>query len=326
MEKKELKLGRLVVSSSPHIEEDDHIIRRMWATFIALLPVGFAGVYIFGIHSLYVILVSLAAAALTEIACQKMQRRKVTASDGSALICGLLLAYNLPPDVPVWIPILGTVFAVGVGKHLFGGLGFNIFNPALVGRAFLMTSWPTHMTSWTNPRFAIDAVSSATPLTILKEKGVFSISELPLNYWDLFIGNRGGCIGEVCVIALLVGAAYLLYKQYISWQTPISFILTTGFLSWVFSGSRLFSGDFLLSILSGGLILGAFFMATDYVTGPLTKKGKLIFGLGCGLITFLIRKYGGYPEGVSYAILTMNAFVPTIDRFCRLKPYGFKRG
>lgn len=324
MERQKLKISNLVVSCSPHIEVGDHIIRRMWVTFIALLPAGFAGVYIFGIYSAYVVMASLITALITEALCQRIAGKKITLLDGSALICGLLLAYNLPPGVPLWIAVIGSAFAVIVGKHLFGGLGFNIFNPALVGRAFLMVSWPGYMTSWTNSRFSIDALSTATPLTLLKGKGIFDISGLSLNYWDLFVGNRGGCIGEVCILALLIGAVFLLVKGYISWQTPTSFIMTTAVFTWAFGADKLFSGDPILAILSGGLMLGAFFMATDYVTGPLTRRGKLVFGFGCGLITFLIRKWGGYPEGVSYAILTMNAFVPAIDRFIKLRPYGLK--
>lgn len=313
----------LIVSCSPHIEINDHIVRRMWATFFVLLPAGLAGIYIFGLQSLYIIIVSLISALIAEWVSQKLQGRKVSITDGSALITGLLLAYNLPPGAPLWIAIVGTVFAVVVGKHLFGGLGFNIFNPALIGRAFLVASWPQYMTTWSSPRWQLDAVTTATPLGIIKENLSVTNYQLP-NYWDLFIGNRGGCIGEVCVAALLVGGIYLIAKKYISWQIPASFIASLGLFSWIFSRVW-FQGDFLFSILAGGLILGAFFMATDYVTAPLTKKGKVIFGVGCGFLTFVIRKWGSYPEGVSYAILMMNAVTPMIDRFGRPKKYGWKR-
>lgn len=311
----------LTVTHAPHIEINDHIVRRMWSTFFALIPAGLAGVYIFGIKSFYIILVSIITALITEWIFQKLQGKPTTILDGSAMITGLLLAYNLPPTVPLWIAAVGTFFAVAIGKQLFGGLGFNIFNPALVGRAFLMASWPKYMTTWQNPRWQVDSITSATPLGIIKEKLSY---QLP-TYWDLFMGNHGGCIGEVCIIALLIGGIYLIVKQYISWQIPASFIITLGLFSGIFSKEGLFKGDFLFSILAGGVILGAFFMATDYVTAPLTKKGKIIFGIGCGLLTFVIRRWGGYPEGVSYAILMMNAVTPIIDRFSRPKKYGWKK-
>ncbi|MFH1655085.1 MAG: RnfABCDGE type electron transport complex subunit D [Candidatus Omnitrophota bacterium] len=315
MQNQELNQNNLLVSSSPHIQTDDHIVRRMWAVLFALIPAGIAGVYIFGISSLYVICISVLTALVTEWSIQKLRGRNITILDGSALITGLLVSYNLSPNVPFWIPIVGSFVAVTIGKLLFGGLGSNIFNPALVGRVFLMASWPRYMTTWTNPRWQVDAVTTATPLGIVREKLSYSLP----SYWDLFIGNRGGCIGEVCIVALLIGALYLLIKKYISWRIPFSFIITVGILNW------LLKGDFLFSILAGGLILGAFFMATDYVTAPLTKKGKWIFGFGCGLITFVIRKWGGYPEGVSYAILMMNAATPIIDRFSRPRKYGGKK-
>lgn len=324
MPNQDLKLNNLVVSSGPHIQiEGDHILKRMWATLIALIPAGIAGVYIFGLYSLNVIAVSVITAVICESVFQKIFRKKNTILDGSAIITGLLLAYNLPPTAPLWMVALGSFFAVVVGKQLFGGLGFNIFNPALVGRAFLMASWPKYMTYWSNPRWQIDAVTTATPLGIVKEKLSY---QLP-TYWDLFIGNRGGCIGEVCIVALLIGGIYLLYKRYISWQIPVYYLLTVAILSFVLMGNKLFAGDVLFALLSGGLVLGAFFMATDYVSAPISIKGKTIFAVGCGLLTVVIRKWGGYPEGVSYAILMMNAATPIIDRFARPKKYGAqKRG
>ncbi len=317
----ELKLNNLEVSCSPHVEVNDHIIRRMWQTFFALIPAGIAGIFIFGLSSLYVICVSIITALITEWFFQRLQGKSPTILDGSAVITGLLLAYNLPPGVPLWVAAAGSFFSVAVAKQLFGGLGFNIFNPALAGRAFLMASWPKYMTTWFNPRWQIDAVTTATPLGIIKEKLTYALP----NYWDLFIGNHAGCIGEVCVVALVFGGIYLIVKQYISWQIPLTFIATLGLFSWIFSNQGLFKGDFLFSILAGGVVLGAFFMATDYVTAPLAKKGKVIFGIGCGILTFVIRKWGGYPEGVSYSILMMNAATPLIDRFSRPKKYGFKK-
>jgi len=316
----ELK-DNLVVCSGPHIEADDHIVRRMWATLLALLPAGAAGVYIFGIKAFNVICVSVVSAVVTEWVFQKIRKRKATILDGSAVITGLLLGYNLSSGAPLWMAAAGSFFSVAIGKQVFGGLGFNIFNPALVGRAFLMASWPKYMTAWVNPRWQADAITSATPLGIIKEKLNYSLP----TYWDMFLGNRGGCIGEVCIIALLLGGAYLLIKKYISWQIPFSFIVTLGLFSWIFSREGLFKGDFLFAILAGGAVLGALFMATDYVTAPLTKKGKIIFGIGCGLLTFVIRRWGGYPEGVSYAILMMNAATPVIDRFSRPKKYGWQK-
>jgi len=324
MPRPELK-NNLVVTCSPHICVDDHIVRRMWVTFFALIPAGLTGIYIFGLKAFYVTLVSILSALITEAVLQKLQGKKVTLVDGSAMITGLLLAYNLPPGVPLWIPAIGSFFAVAIGKQLFGGLGFNIFNPALAGRAFLMASWPKYMASWSNPRWQVDAISTATPLMLLKEKGLHAISEIGFTYKDLFLGNRGGCIGEVCILALLLGAAYLLIKQYITWHVPFSYLLTFGILGWIFMGNGMFKGDVLLQLLSGGIILGAFFMATDYVTAPITKKGKIVFGMGCGLLNFVIRKWGGYPEGTSYAILMMNAATPIIDRFCRPKKFGSKK-
>jgi electron transport complex protein RnfD len=313
--------GSLVVCCSPHVEANDHIVRRMWATFFALLPAGVAGVYIFGIRAFHIICVCVISALVTEWLFQKLRRKKVTILDGSAIITGLLLGYNLSSGVPLWLAAVGSFFSIAIGKQIFGGLGFNIFNPALVGRAFLMASWPKYMTTWVNPRWQVDAITTATPLGIIKEKLNYNLP----SYWDLFIGNRGGCMGEVCVVALLIGGIYLLIKQYISWHVPVSFIITLGLFSGIFSNNGLFKGDFLFSILAGGVVLGALFMATDYVTAPLTQKGKIIFGIGCGLLTFVIRRWGGYPEGVSYAILMMNAATPIIDRFSRPRKYGYKK-
>ncbi|RJP29645.1 MAG: RnfABCDGE type electron transport complex subunit D [Candidatus Omnitrophota bacterium] len=315
--------NRLIVSTSPHLRGDDNTSKIMWAVCFALLPSGIASVAIFGISALKVIVASVLSCVITEAAVQKMTKRKVSVSDGSAFLTGLLLAYNLSSSVPLWLPVVGGMFAIIICKQFFGGLGKNIFNPALAARAFLLASWPKHMTSFVKP-FDIDAVTSATPLAMLKEAKVDSFSQLGLSYLDLFIGNRGGCLGEVCIIALLIGAAYLLWKGYIWWHTPASFISTVALLSFLFSPQGFMKGDILFSIISGGLILGAFFMATDYVTTPLTSKGQLIFGFGCGVITFIIRRFGGYPEGVSYSILIMNAAVPLIDRYVRPRIYGVK--
>ena len=310
--------NRLVVSPSPHIQDKGvSIARIMWTVVLSLVPCGAVGVFIFGPSALWVITLAVAASVVTESAWQLFTKTKVTVTDGSAVITGLLLAYNLPPHVPFWLPIAGSVFSIAIGKLVFGGLGQNIFNPALAGRVFLMASWPHYMTNFTAP-LNYDALTQATPLAILKEG-----KALPhVSYWDLFIGNRGGCIGEVCIFALVLGAAYLLYKGYISWHIPGSYILSFALFMYVFGPKGLFSGDWVFHVLSGGLVLGAFFMATDYVTSPLTYKGHIIFGAGCGLLTAVIRIWGGYPEGVSYAILMMNAATPFIDRYTRNRVYG----
>lgn len=312
----------LIVSPWSHIKTVESTKRIMYSVILALLPAGIAGIYIFGIKTLYIMCISIITAIITEAAIELLRKKQVTISDGTAFITGLLLAYNLPPNVPLWLPAVGAAFGIIIGKQAFGGLGFNIFNPALIGRVFLMTSWPVYMTNWSLPRWQPDTLSTATPLAILKQKYSLPVA----GYWDLLIGNRGGCIGEVCIFALLLGAAFLLIRGYIWWHTPFTYIISVGILSWVFLGKNgLFSGDGLFYILTGGLVLGAFFMATDYVTGPLTAKGQIIFGLGCGIITFAIRKWAGYPEGVSYSILIMNAATPIIDRHTRPRTLGSKK-
>lgn len=314
--------SKFIVSISPHILGEKSIPKIMWRVFFSLLPAGVFGIFIFGIKCLWIILLSLITAILTEAAIQSLTKRKITILDGSASLTGLLLAYNLPPTVPLWIPIVGSFFAIAIAKQTFGGLGRNIFNPALAGRAFLMASFPHLMTRF-SPPFSLDAKTSATVLTLIKDGKINHFLEAGLSYLDLFFGNRAGCIGEVAVFALLLGASYLLYQRIISLHIPLSFILSLAILSWIFDRQGFFRGDILFSVLSGGVILGAFFMATDYVTSPLTKKGKIIFGIGCGFLTFIIRRWGGYPEGVSYSILIMNAFSPLIDRIVKVKRYGY---
>lgn len=308
------------INSSPHIHSGKSVKGVMWAVTFALIPAGLWGVWAFGIRALYLIIASIITCLVTEAAILKLRKKPQSINDGSALLTGLLLAYNVSPDLPVWAICIGAFFAIAVVKQAFGGLGRNIFNPALAGRAFLMASWPTYMVTFKNPRWQLDALTSATPLTNIKHDFGFPVP----SHLDLLIGNRGGCIGEVCAIALILGAVYLLYKRYIELRIPISFIATVGFLSWAFMGEGLFKGDWIFYILSGGLILGAFYMATDYVTSPITKKGKIIFGVFCGILTFAIRKWGGYPEGVCYAILIMNAAVPLIERHTRPERFGGK--
>ncbi|PIP19034.1 MAG: Na+-transporting NADH:ubiquinone oxidoreductase subunit D [Candidatus Omnitrophica bacterium CG08_land_8_20_14_0_20_41_16] len=311
--------NNLFVNTSPHLHRKESVSKIMWMVVLSLVPSGIAAAYIFGLSALRVITLGVISAVVSEMFLQLAAKRKVTILDGSAVLTGLLLAYNLPAHVPFWLPIAGSVFAIAIGKQIFGGLGQNIFNPALVGRVFLMASWPKYMVAFTQP-MNYDAITSATPLAILKEGR--ALEKIP--YLNLFLGNRGGCIGEVCILALLIGAAFLLIKGYISWHIPASYILTVGLFTYIFGAKALFSGDWLFHILSGGLILGAFFMATDYVTSPLTAKGQVVFGIGCGLITAIIRLWGGYPEGVSYAILMMNAATPIIDRYTKNRVYGAK--
>jgi len=310
------------VSIAPHIKSKNSTKKIMWTVIFSLIPAGAAGVFIFGIKALSIIVASVLAALITEVVILALRRKEITIWDGSAVLTGLLLAYNLPPNVPLWMPVVGSFFAIAIGKQIFGGLGHNIFNPALVGRAFLMVSWPVYMTTWQHPRWQVDAVTAATPLAAFKQNGLDFLKDV--SHWDLFIGNKGGCLGEICIIALLLGAAYLFFKRYITWHIPITYILTVGIASWIFNGQKgLFTGDILFFILSGGLVLGAFFMATDYVTGPLSTKGKFIFAIGCGLLTFIIRRFSGYPEGVSYSILIMNAAVPIIDKYTHPKWFGW---
>ncbi len=312
----------LVVSIGTHIKSRETTAKVMWHVVLALLPAGIAGVFIFGLHSLFITVSAILAAVVSEAVFVSMRRKAITIFDGSAVMTGLLLAYNLPPGVPLWMPAVGAAFAIIFGKQVFGGLGQNIFNPALIGRAFLMVSWPVYMTTWENPRWQVDAVTTATPLNFFKYARYDLLDKV--TYWDLFTGNRGGCIGEVCVVALLAGAAYLFWKKYITWHIPITYFATVALTSWMFNGHKgLFTGDALFFVMAGGLVLGAFFMATDYVTSPLTPRGKIIFGAGCGVLTFVIRKFAGYPEGVSYAILIMNATTPLIDKFAYPKWFGF---
>ncbi|MBI4982204.1 MAG: RnfABCDGE type electron transport complex subunit D [Candidatus Omnitrophica bacterium] len=310
---------RLIVAVSPHIHNKESVRKIMWLVSLSLVPAGAAGVIIFGWSAFWVIFWAVITAVVAEGILQLLTKKKVAILDGSAVLTGLLLAYNLPSNVPFWLPIVGSFFAIAIGKQVFGGLGQNIFNPALTGRVFLMACWPKYMTTFVNPGY--DAITGATPLAVLRHAKMAT----QFSYWDLLIGRHGGCIGEVCILALLIGAAFLFVRKYISWHIPITYILTVGLLTFIFGPNGYFSGDWMFHILTGGLILGAFFMATDYVTSPLTYKGQIIFGTGCGVITAVIRLWGGYPEGVSYAILMMNAATPIIDRFTKNRIYGTNR-
>ncbi|MCD5390917.1 RnfABCDGE type electron transport complex subunit D [candidate division NPL-UPA2 bacterium] len=297
----------------------------MWEVVLALGPTTLLGIYIFGWRALTIILTSTATAILTEAAIQKFCKKKVAVADGSAALTGLLLALNLPPGVPLWLAGIGGAMAIGLGKQVFGGLGNNPFNPALVGRVVLLISWPNLMTTWPKPTpglfRSVDVVTGATPLGLLKEGAAVATSQVSL--WDAFWGNIGGCIGEVSALALLIGAIFLFWRKHISWHIPIPFIATVVLVSgifWLLNPAKYVHP--LFHLLTGGLILGAFFMATDMVTSPVTRKGQIIFAVGCGLITVAIRLFSKSPEGVSFAILMMNGATPLIDRWTRLRKFG----
>lgn len=321
---------KLIVSIGPHMRAEDSTARIMWTVSAALLPATLMSVYYFGMPAVMVILVCIVTSLLSEAVVQWMLKKPVTLSDGSAFLTGLLLALNLPANAPLYIPFVGSFVAIVIAKQLFGGLGFNIFNPALVGRAFVLVSFAKIMTTYIAPAahfMALDAKTTATPLVLLKEEGMSKLLEIyhtkAALYQDLFLGNRAGSLGETSVIALLLGAAFLMMKRYITWHIPISFIATVGVLSWVFGGKEgLFSGDAIFNMMSGGLVLGAFYMATDYVTGPSVRNAQIVFGVACGILTVLIRLKGGYPEGVMFAILLMNCFAPLLDRGMKSAVFG----
>ena len=312
------------------MHDEESTAKIMWTVSGALIPAALMSVYYFGMPAVMVILVCLVTSLLAEAGMQWLLKRPITLSDGSAFLTGLLLALNLPANAPLYIPFVGSVVAIMIAKHLFGGLGYNIFNPALVGRAFVLVSFAKIMTTFVAPVttfMAVDAKTTATPLVILKEEGMARLLEIyhtkAALYQDLFVGNRAGSLGETSVVALLLGAAFLLMKRYITWHVPIPFIATVGILTWIFGGhDGLMTGDPLLHMMSGGLILGAFFMATDYVTGPSVRSAQIVFGICAGALTVLIRLKGGYPEGVMFAILLMNCFAPLLDRAMRSRVFG----
>lgn len=305
----------------------------MWSVSASLLPATVMGMYFFGPRAAITVALCIVTALFSEYLYQKALNKKITINDGSAFLTGLLLGMNLPASVPFYIPVVGSIVAVVITKQLFGGLGFNVFNPALIGRAFLLISFPKLMTIWTEPTAAFvqfDAKTTATPLGILKEEGVAKLMEVfsdKINlYTQLFVGHRAGSIGETSAIALLIGGAFLLYRGYISWHIPVSFLGTAAAMAWIFGAKgAFFAGDPIVHLMSGGMLLGAFFMATDYVTCPSVTKGQILFGAGCGFLTMLIRLKGGYPEGVMFAILIMNCFAPLIDRGFRTKVFGARK-
>ncbi|PIS29738.1 electron transporter RnfD [Candidatus Saganbacteria bacterium CG08_land_8_20_14_0_20_45_16] len=304
-----------LLSPAPHIRDNKSVTIIMCVVMLALLPATLGGVYFFGWSAAILVLLSVISAVATELVMNKMMKREVSIMDGSAALTGLLLALCVSPSLPYYQVVFGAIFAIIIGKQLFGGLGFNVFNPALVGRAFLAAAFPVHMTTWANA-FAyrgLDAVTQATPLAAMKFSGQGT------SYLALFYGNVGGCIGETSVLLLLLGGLYLLYKGIIDWRIPISYLGTVAVLSFVFKADPIFH------LLAGGLLLGAFFMATDYVTSPITAKGMWIFGIGAGILVVIIRLFSGLPEGVMYSILFMNAFVPLINRYTRPRILGRKK-
>lgn len=325
-----IEVGQLTVSASPHIRCDESISKIMWTVNATLAPAALFAVYRFGLKALVTMVLCIVAAVATEYLVQRWQDKPVTVSDGSAFLTGLLLGMNIPSTVPWYMPLLGSVVAIAIAKHTMGGLGYNIFNPALVGRAFLVASWPVAMTTWPEMASKVDGVTSATPLGILKlqgyEKLVAVFGDKLEMYKSLFIGTRSGSMGETSALLLILGGIYLIYRGYINWRVPVFMIGTVGALTWAFGGhAGLFSGDPILNMMSGGLILGAFFMATDMVTIPITVKGQVVFAVGAGALTVLIRLLGGYPEGVCYAILLMNSVTPLIDRLIKPEKYGAGR-
>ncbi|MGW8311808.1 MAG: RnfABCDGE type electron transport complex subunit D [Desulfuromonadales bacterium] len=320
---------QLYLSSSPHIHSGETTARVMRAVLYSLIPACGVAVYFFGMPALAVLLIATLGCVATEAVCQRLMGQPVTIADGSAAITGVLLALNLPPTSPWWLTLLGAVIAIAVGKQVYGGLGANPFNPALVARVVLLISFPVQMTTWSAPApvgSGLDLVTTATPLGAWKN-AVMLTGKLPESMQggtiDYFLGNMPGCIGEVSALALLLGAAYLFYRRILTWHIPTSFIGTVFLLAglfWLISPEKYPSPVF--HLLTGGLVLGAFYMATDMVTTPVSTRGMLLFGAGCGVLTVLIRLFGGYPEGVSFAILLMNGATPLIDRYLRPRTFG----
>ncbi len=310
-----------IVTSSPHLKQADGTSSVMLDVIIALIPTGLAAFFFFGLSALLVIATSVVSCVLAEYIWCRLIKKPDPTGDLSAIVTGLLLAYSLPPSTPLWIVIIGAVFSIIIVKQLFGGLGHNFMNPALCGRAFLLASWPAYLTEWTAPSFfGADAISTATPLASLNAG---DLSNLPA-ISDMFFGNIGGCIGETSAALILLGGLYLIIRKVISWRIPVFYMLTSFIMGFSFAGGAFIENITVgaMHIMTGGLLLGAVFMATDYTTSPVTPLGHIIMGIGCGLITSLIRMGGGYAEGVTYAILVMNAVTPLIDRYVHPRPFG----
>ncbi len=319
-------MSKLIVSLSPHVHSGDSVEKNMYGVCIALVPALLCSLWFFGLGAAIVLVTSVVSCVLFEWLISKyiLRRPGNSVTDGSAVLTGLLLGFNLPSNLPVWIVIVGALVAIGIGKMTFGGLGQNPFNPALVGRVFLLISFPVQMTSWPVPgqlTAYADAATGATPLALAAQG---RLDEIP-GASDLLLGNIGGSLGEVSAVALLLGFAFLLWRKIITWHIPVSILATVAVLSGVLYLAN--PADYmspLQTLLSGGLLLGSIFMATDYVTSPMTKKGQVVYGISIGVITLVIRYWGAYPEGMSFAILIMNAFTPLINTYCKPRRFGIK--
>ena len=331
-------MSNLIVSLSPHIHGNDSIKRNMYGVVIALLPALLVSFYYFGVGAAVVCITSVVSCVFFEWAINRylLRNRNLSVLDGSAVITGLLLGFNLPSNIPVWIVVIGSLVAIGIGKMTFGGLGCNPFNPALVGRCFLLVSFPAQMTSWPvagQQWHYMDAVTEATPLSIMKEAaktGDATVLEKLPDSLSMILGNNGaafggGSIGEVRALALLAGLAYMLWRNIITWHIPISILLTIFAFSGILHIVDSSYADPMTVLFSGGVMLGAIFMATDYVTSPMTHKGQIIYGVSIAVLTIVIRNWGAYPEGMSFAILVMNAFTPLINMYVRPKRFGENR-
>ena len=302
----------LAVTSSPHLRDNISTRRIMQEVCLALAPAGIAGIVLYGSHAAMLIAVAVFTAVAAEWAWQKLNHQPSSIGDWSAAVTGLLLAYNLPANAPLWLAVVGSLIAIILVKQMFGGIGSNFMNPALTARAILFVSWSALMSSYPQSSFVVDATTSATPLGLLS-KGVSGV-----NFMDLLLGNCGGVLGETCKLAILVGGIYLCVRKIADWRIPVSFIATVFVCYLIKDGAEMA----IYQVFAGGLMLGAFFMATDYATSPVTVPGRVIMGIGCGLLLFIIRAYANYPEGCSFAILFMNVCTPLIDRFTAPHPFG----
>ena len=320
--------NKLIVSSSPHVRTNKDTSYIMKQVVIALLPATLAALFFFRLSALNVIFFCVTGSVGAEFLCQKISKQESTIGDFSAVVTGLLLAFNVPASLPWWMCLLGAAFAIIVVKMVFGGIGNNFVNPALVARAFLLASFPVSMTLWTRTGVNwvssgnIDAYTTATPLSFLKagSNGVSSLADSGISISNMLIGNIGGCIGETSAVLIILGGLYLMYKGIINYVIPTFYICTVAILMFILGG---FNFTFVIyELLAGGLMLGAFFMLTDYTTSPMTKKGQIIYAVLAGLITTVIRLYGGYPEGVSYSILLVNIMTPLIDKYTKTKVFG----
>lgn len=322
-------MNKLTVSLSPHVHGGDSVKKNMYGVCLALLPALLWSLYYFGLGALIVLATSVLTCVFFEWAITKflLRRENLTVCDGSAALTGLLLGFNLPSNLPLWIIILGALFAIGVGKLSYGGLGQNPFNPALVGRVFLLISFPVQMTTWPVGRAAVDAATGPTPLSVMQNAiatgDASLLKELPSSL-DMLVGQTGGSLGEVSAICLLLGCLFMLWRKIITWHIPFSILFSVFLFSGLLHVLSPVYANPVQVVLSGGLMLGACFMATDYVTSPMTGGGQIIYGVCIGLLTVVIRNWGAYPEGMSFAILIMNAFTPLINTYCKPKRFGRK--